>query len=108
MSVSPVGTTPALACRCPVCGAQQPWSDACRRCHCDLRLLRAAAETWEDQRRRCLVHLRRGETAEALAAAEACWRIAPNSHAARLRAVCRLLAKDWRGALLASRLGPHR
>ena len=30
--------------RCPTCGAVQEWSDACRRCRCELTLLRRAAD----------------------------------------------------------------
>jgi len=104
MSVSRLPAVAAIDCRCPACQAEQAWSDACRRCQCDLTLLRATAASWERRRRGCLAHLRRGETAAALAAAEACWRIAPNAPARRLLTVCRLLASDWPGALAASGL----
>ena len=30
--------------RCPTCRAEQEWSDNCRRCRCDLQLLREVEE----------------------------------------------------------------
>lgn len=38
--------------RCPTCHAEQEWSDVCRRCKCDLRLLRSMAEACRRHRRR--------------------------------------------------------
>ena len=47
--------------RCPTCGAEQVWADACRRCRCDLRMLRAAEQAYQLHRRRCLDGLRNGQ-----------------------------------------------
>ena len=102
MSVSRLPAVAAIGCRCPVCRAEQAWSDTCRRCQCDLTLLRVTADTWEHQRWCSLAHLRRGQTQDALAAAEQCWAIAPNETARRLLTVCRLIAGDWPGALAGS------
>ncbi|MFV2066597.1 MAG: hypothetical protein ACC645_06415 [Pirellulales bacterium] len=102
MSISRLPAAATIGCHCPVCRAEQTWSDTCRRCQCDLTLLRATADTWEHQRRCCLANLRRGWTPKALAAAERCWAIAPNETARRLLIVCRLLAGDWPGALAGS------
>ena len=52
--------------RCPTCKAKQAWSDTCRRCRCDLTLLRTAAEASRGYRRRCLLLLRAGRHGEAL------------------------------------------
>ena len=40
--------------RCPTCGARPGWADTCRRCKCDLRLLRAAERAYEQHRAECL------------------------------------------------------
>ena len=47
--------------RCPTCRALQEWSDACRRCRSDLRLLRASAAAYERSRRACLEAVRSGD-----------------------------------------------
>ena len=40
---------------CPVCRAVQHWSNECRRCKCDLRLLRQADRTCNAMRDRTLL-----------------------------------------------------
>ena len=77
--------------RCPTCGAWQDWSDACRRCRCDLTLLRRMAEAIQASRRRCLCALRAGRTSEALHHARRLQALCPDRSAARLLAVCHLL-----------------
>ncbi len=89
--------------RCPTCGARQTWSDACRRCKCDLTFLRAAAEAARRHRRRCLLLLRAGRHGEALRQAQRLVALAPDPRSARLLAVCSLLCGHWTGALAAAR-----
>ncbi len=81
--------------RCPTCGAKQPWSESCRRCKCDLALLRRVAETWRHDRRRCLQALHAGRIADALRHARRCFQLNPDPSSVRLLAVCHLLGGDW-------------
>jgi hypothetical protein len=89
--------------RCPACGAWQEWSDACRRCRCDLTLLRRAAATIGRSRRRALQALRAGRPAAAVRHARRCYALAPCAEAARLLAVCHLLAGNCPAAASAAR-----
>jgi len=88
---------------CPTCKAVQEWSDTCRRCKCDLALLRSVAEASRESRRRCLLLLRAGRVAEALRQARRCYTLRPDEHSARLLAVCCLLGKRWAEALSIAR-----
>jgi hypothetical protein len=76
---------------CPTCGARQAWSDACRRCKCDLRLLRAASMSYAANHHLCLVSLRAGQAARASRAARACLRLRPDAESRRLLALAHLL-----------------
>jgi hypothetical protein len=76
---------------CPTCGARQGWADACRRCKCDLRLLRAAAAAYDHARSLCLEHLRAGHAARASRAARACHRLRPDAESGRLLALAHLI-----------------
>ena len=84
--------------RCPTCRAEQPWSDACRRCRCDLRLLRAAAASYHRSRRACLLQLRAGHPRAARLAAGHCRELAASAESRRLLAVAALLSGDWADA----------
>ena len=84
---------------CPVCGAEQVWSDACRRCKCDLSDLRRTWHLCRQARATCLRSLRAGELNRAAAAAEQFAALSPSADATRLLAVCRLLQENWREAL---------
>jgi hypothetical protein len=84
--------------RCPTCRASQPWSDACRRCKSDLRLLREFAEAYEQSRRACLDHLRQGRLREARAAANRCLELSPDPTSRRLLALVALRSGDWTAA----------
>jgi hypothetical protein len=85
--------------RCPTCRALQEWSDTCRRCKCDLRLLRAAADSRDRHRRRALRSLRDGRPAEALRHARHLRRLLPDADSACLLAACALLCGDWATAV---------
>jgi hypothetical protein len=98
MPAAPPNTAAIAELRCPTCGAVQAWADECRRCRCDLKLLRQAAAEALAARRRCLVDLRVGRTAEALPHAHRLYALAPDQSAARLLAVCYLLRGNWTAA----------
>ena len=71
----------------------------CRRCKCDLRLLRAADQTYEHSRAECLTKLRGDRPRLAMAYARECERLRPGDESQRLLAVCALVAGDWPTAL---------
>ena len=85
--------------RCPTCGARQEWSDACRRCKCELILLRQVTDAVQASRRRCLGLLRIGRAREALGHARRAYALSPDRPAARLLAVCHLLQGNWIAAV---------
>jgi len=85
--------------RCPTCNAEQAWSDTCRRCKCDLTLLRIAAQACAGRRRRSLQLLRAGRLSEALYQAHRCYAQCPDARSARLLAVCHLVCGNWTQAI---------
>lgn len=85
--------------RCPTCGVVQPWSDSCRRCRSDLRLLGEFASAYDHYRRRCLRSLRLGDTRAALESARSCATLCPSAEADRLLAVASLRFGDPATAL---------
>jgi hypothetical protein len=90
--------------RCPTCRAEQEWSDTCRRCKSDLRLLRALALAYRQNRRACLEHLRQGDGREALRAARRCYQIRADTESRRLLALAALHGGDWATAADLGRL----
>jgi hypothetical protein len=84
---------------CPTCRAAQEWSDTCRRCKCDLRLLRALSASYQNSRTRCLLALRARRPAEALRWARRCWELCADAESRRLVALCALVVGDWPTAL---------
>jgi hypothetical protein len=89
--------------RCPTCRASQPWSDTCRRCKSDLRLLREFAEGYKQSRRECLGHLRLGHLQKARDAASRCLELSPDVGSRRLLALVALLSGDWPTAVAVAR-----
>lgn len=89
--------------RCPTCGARQTWADVCRRCKCDLRLLRAAVRTYDRRRASCLAHLHAGRGEPALADAIACHQLDPGDDSSTLLALSHLVRGSWLDALNAAR-----
>jgi hypothetical protein len=85
--------------RCPTCGARQGWTDTCRRCKSDLRLLRSALKAYEAYRHRGLLALGAGRLEEALQHARRCHELRPDRDSHRLLAVCQLLRGEWAEAL---------
>jgi hypothetical protein len=84
--------------RCPTCRASQVWSDVCRRCKSDLRLLRELAEKYAALRARCLSNLRHNRTRAALEDARECLALRDDIGTRRLLAVCELLNGNWEAA----------
>ena len=80
---------------CPVCRAAQAWSDSCRRCRCDLRLLRQADEACRHARQQTLFHLCAGRWADAHHAAHTYHALRPGFDSRRLLASCYLLSGDF-------------
>ena len=82
--------------RCPACRASQEWSDVCRRCKCDLTLLRESANAYWRGRRDVLRHHREGHPLSALRSARLCEcaRSLRRDRAARGREA-HLLSRDW-------------
>lgn len=83
---------------CPTCGAEQSWSDECRRCKCDLRDLRAVWRAAHRERIACLLGLRAANFDRALEHARRHLALKPDDDAGRLLTVCHLLRADWREA----------
>ena len=84
--------------RCPTCRASQEWSDSCRRCRSDLRLLRDVAISFDRSRRTGLVHLRAGRWRAALPALRHAHELAPSETSLRLLAIAALLNGDFADA----------
>jgi hypothetical protein len=88
--------------RCPTCGALQGWAEVCRRCKCDLRLLRAAVRAYERNRRQCVLLLYAGFSEAALAHARRCHELRPGAESRRLIALGHLVRESWLDALRAA------
>jgi len=84
----------------------QEWSDNCRRCKCDLRLLRRAVEAYRDSRRQCLLELHAGRIDSAAAHAGYCLWLRPDAESRRLMAMCALREGDWSAAVAYARTVP--
>ncbi len=96
----PVGHSPRRGAALP--DLRRPtgeWTDACRRCKSDLRLLRAALGAYERHRRAGLLDLDAGRLDAALRHARRCHELRPGPESHRLLAVCQLLRGDWAEAL---------
>ena len=85
--------------RCPTCGARQEWSDSCRRCKCDLTLVRPLLQHRQRLRRAVLQALRDGRFADALTAAEHAYALQRDEDARRLLAVAQLLTGRYAAAV---------
>ena len=83
---------------CPVCRAEQPWTNTCRRCRCDLGMLRQADAFARAIRRRALVALHNRRWTEALDEARAYHAIYAGEESRRLLAVCCLRCGNFREA----------
>ena len=95
MTPNPDAALPPNTVRCPTCRAVQEWSDTCRRCKSDLRLLREFAASYERSRRACLDELRAGHPCAARRAAQHCHALRAGAESRRLLAVAALHCGDW-------------
>lgn len=84
---------------CPTCGARQQPTDTCRRCKCDLSLLRSVHEYRELLRGRALACLKQRRIGRATHIARACYRLSPDREIARLLAVCYVMQGQFAPAL---------
>jgi hypothetical protein len=91
---------------CPTCGARQGWAETCRRCKCDLRLLRAAVGAYVRNRRDCVLYLYTGFSEAALRCALKCHQLQPGAESRRLTALAYAVAEDWPEAERAARAVP--
>jgi hypothetical protein len=85
--------------RCPTCGAAQDWADSCRRCRCDLRLLRAAQQAYRRHRQECLNALEDSRFEIARKHARRSLELLPCAESYRLMALCDLMSERWLDAL---------
>ncbi|HMB04478.1 MAG TPA: Uma2 family endonuclease [Isosphaeraceae bacterium] len=95
MTRDPDDAPPPNRVRCPTCRAVQEWSDTCRRCKSDLRLLREFAADYERSRRACLERLRAGHPREARYFARRCHALRAGAESRRLLALAALHCGDW-------------
>ena len=94
------GAPPVEEMRCPTCGARQSgWTDTCRRCKSDLRLLARRARGLRAAPPPRLLDLDAGRRDAALQHARRCHELRPGPESHRLLAVCQLLRGDWEEAL---------
>lgn len=89
--------------RCPTCNATQTWSDECRRCKSDLRLLRRVIEARRLHRENALRAIRDNQFPTALVEAQQAYDLYPDSNSRRLLATCHLLAGNWLQAMMLAR-----
>ncbi len=80
---------------CPTCRARQVWSDECRRCKCDLSLLRKFRYSSERERKSCLRQLRVGRPDRALTHARRYAIMAGDAEATPLLGACLLMCGNW-------------
>ena len=106
-TVLPMDRPDPEAVRCPTCRAAQPWSDACRRCGSDLRLLREFAEAYRRRRLACLRSLRSGDLRAAWRAARDGHALSASAESRRLKAVAALLLGDPATAVALARRSPR-
>jgi hypothetical protein len=88
---------------CPTCGAEQVWADSCRRCRCDLRLLRAAEQAYRWHRRQCQGDMLAGQFESALLHATKIYRLRSSAESCRLLALCSFLNERWLEAVQLAR-----
>ncbi len=90
--------------RCPTCRATQDWSDTCRRCKSDLRLLRAFTEEHVRVKRAGLHAINEGDARSATRHARAYHALQPGPDSRRLLALAAFLRGDWEEAIALVRM----
>ena len=84
---------------CPVCGARQALSEACRRCRADLSLVMGLHSELAAKRARCLALVRQRRLLRATRLAKQCLGLSRDEPNRRLLATCYLLQGDFAAAL---------
>ena len=84
---------------CPVCGAGQNLSEACRRCHADLSLVVNVYSELAGKRARCLALVRQRRLFRATRLAKECLELSRDEANLRLLATCYLLQGEYAAAL---------
>ena len=84
---------------CPVCGAHQALSKACRRCRADLSLVTAVRSELAANRERCAALIRQRRLLRATRLAKECLELSRDESNLRLLATCYLLQGDFAAAL---------
>ena len=85
--------------RCPTCRALQEWSDSCRRCRCDLRLLRAACSAHQITAAVAFSNSTPASRTSPWATLCAVTNCLPGADSLRLLALCALAREEWETAL---------
>ena len=85
--------------QCPSCRAAQPWSDECRRCKSNLRLLRQLMQNRQRHRLDALRLFDQGQYQAALEAAARADELCSGEDTRRLLASCHLLLGDFESAV---------
>lgn len=84
-------------CRCPTCGAVQPWQAQCRRCHTELGLLRQTVQEIDLLRRRVFAALEQGDRVRSERLAERLVRLHPTVFHQALLLLAKRKNKDLPG-----------
>ena len=88
--------------RCPICRAEQEWSDSCRRCRGDLRLLRACRDRLAELALGCFQALAENRPAEAHRLASELLALDPSLESQRLFAASAFANGDYAAAVRAA------
>jgi hypothetical protein len=96
---SDTSETKTVEAECPTCGARQAPADECRRCQCDLRMVRDVERQYDELRLRCLALMRTRRLKRATEAAHDCRAVSSEECSQRLLAACYLLQGDFPSAL---------
>ena len=89
--------------RCPTCRALQEWSDDCRRCKSDLRLLREFMEAYQHSRRGFVQAIRANDPRAASRHASRCHALQPDTASRQMLAIAALLQGNFASAADLSR-----
>ena len=81
--------------QCPTCRASQEWSDTCRRCKSDLRLLREFATAYQQARRGFAAAIRANDPRAASRLAKRCHALQPDATSRQMLATAALLQQDY-------------
>ena len=98
MSRSPEIDLASETVRCPTCRASQEWSDDCRRCKSDLRLLREFMMAYQEGRRGFVRAIHANDPRAASRHATRCHALQPDATSRKMLAIAALFQGDWASA----------